>query len=123
MPELLKAVEEVLPDAQVYVFGSALRDELTAGSDIDILIISDACKGERRYGLALAIEDRLSGPEVFELHMGDRAALEWYRKHAKELAPLQAVVSGQHKRRRGPRPASIRRRACTTIGKVVTTLK
>jgi len=38
LPELLEAVRSILPGAEVYVFGSALRNELTANSDVDILI-------------------------------------------------------------------------------------
>ncbi|MEM2189546.1 MAG: nucleotidyltransferase domain-containing protein [Nitrososphaerota archaeon] len=46
MPELLKAVRSVLPNAEVYVFGSALRNRLTANSDVDILVISDRASGQ-----------------------------------------------------------------------------
>jgi len=37
LPELLEAVRNVLPGVKVYVFGSALRNELTANSDVDTL--------------------------------------------------------------------------------------
>jgi len=52
LPELLEAARSVLPDAEVYVFGSALRNELTANSDVDILIVSDEATGSQRHKLA-----------------------------------------------------------------------
>ncbi|MEM3941920.1 MAG: nucleotidyltransferase domain-containing protein [Desulfurococcaceae archaeon] len=41
LPELLEAARSVLSDAEVYIFGSALKNELTANSDVDMLMVSD----------------------------------------------------------------------------------
>ncbi|MBD3190900.1 MAG: nucleotidyltransferase domain-containing protein [Candidatus Heimdallarchaeota archaeon] len=38
LPPLKKACLELLPDAKLFLFGSVLRDELVALSDIDLLI-------------------------------------------------------------------------------------
>jgi len=38
---IAEAVEEVVPEAEVYVFGSVVRGEAIGGSDVDILIIVD----------------------------------------------------------------------------------
>ncbi|MBC7090503.1 MAG: nucleotidyltransferase domain-containing protein [Nitrososphaeria archaeon] len=41
LPSLTKAVKEVLGEAEVYIFGSAVEGRLTVDSDIDILIVVD----------------------------------------------------------------------------------
>ena len=38
---IAEAVEEVVPEAEVYAFGSVVRGEAIGGSDVDILIIVD----------------------------------------------------------------------------------
>ncbi|MEM0049650.1 MAG: nucleotidyltransferase domain-containing protein [Candidatus Bathyarchaeia archaeon] len=62
LPELLEAVKSVLPDAEVYIFGSALRSELTANSDVDVLVVTDKAAGPQRHQLAAAIEEKLKTP-------------------------------------------------------------
>lgn len=89
VPELLGAVRQVLPGAKVFIFGSALRNELVADSDVDALIVTPRSMGAGERGeVSLAIEDRLSPPIIFELHLTDPKGLEYYRRHAKELTPL-----------------------------------
>ncbi|MEM0011432.1 MAG: nucleotidyltransferase domain-containing protein [Nitrososphaerota archaeon] len=92
LPELLEAVRSVLPDAEVYVFGSALRNKLTANSDVDILVISDRALGSQRHKLAAAIEEKLRNPFIFEIHLTTKEKLAWYKKHAKELAPAEQLI-------------------------------
>jgi len=82
VPELLEAVEAVLPGAKAYIFGSALRDELTANSDVDVLIVSKGPLGRQRHGIAAAMEERLSSPSIFELHLATEEEADWYRRHA-----------------------------------------
>ena len=92
MPELLEAVRSVLPDAEVYVFGSALRNGLTANSDVDVLVVSDRALGSRLHKLAVAIEEKLRTPLIFEIHLTTKEKLAWYKKHAKELIPAEEIV-------------------------------
>jgi len=90
LPELLKAIKKVLPDAEVYLFGSALRGELMANSDIDVLIVSDNALVGQRHKLAAAIEEGLKHPLMFEMHLVPKEKLAWYKKHAANLV----IVSG-----------------------------
>jgi predicted nucleotidyltransferase len=94
LPELLEATKKVLPDAEVYVFGSALRNELTANSDVDILIVSDMASYSQRHKIAVAIEERLRTPFIFEIHLVTKEKLAWYKKHAKELIPAELALKG-----------------------------
>jgi len=99
LPELLEAVRSVLPSAEVYVFGSALRNELTANSDVDILVVSDKALGSQRHKLAVAIEEKLRTPLIFEIHLTMKEKLAWYKKHAKELIPAERLVQELIERR------------------------
>jgi len=92
LPELLEAVRSVLPDAEVYVFGSALRNELTANSDVDILVVSDKATGSQCHKLAVAIEEKLRNPFIFKIHLTSKEKLSWYKKHAKELVPAEQLI-------------------------------
>jgi len=99
LPELLEAVKSVLPDAEVYVFGSALRNELTANSDVDILVVSDRALGSQRHKLAVAIEEKLRTPLIFEIHLTTKEKLAWYKRHAKELIPAERLIQELIERR------------------------
>ncbi|MEM3680034.1 MAG: nucleotidyltransferase domain-containing protein [Metallosphaera sp.] len=92
LPELLEAVRSVLSNAEVYVFGSALRNELTANSDVDILVVSDRALGSQRHKLVVAIEEKLRTPLIFEIHLTTKEKLVWYKKHAKELIPAEQLI-------------------------------
>lgn len=56
--KLAAAVKDVLPDSRVYVFGSVVKGEATAASDIDVLIVSNAVpkSGPERAALKVRIE-------------------------------------------------------------------
>ncbi|MEM1674084.1 MAG: nucleotidyltransferase domain-containing protein [Candidatus Bathyarchaeia archaeon] len=92
LPELLETVRSVLPDAEVYVFGSALRSRLTANSDVDVLVVSDRALGSQRHKLAVAIEERLRNPFIFEIHLTTKEKLAWYKRQAKELIPVEQFI-------------------------------
>ncbi|MEM2617851.1 MAG: nucleotidyltransferase domain-containing protein [Thermofilaceae archaeon] len=77
----------------MYIFGSALRGELIANSDVDVLVVSDKATGPQRHRLAAAIEEELKTPLIFEIHLATREKLDWYRRHAKELAPAQQLAT------------------------------
>ena len=95
--DLSDAAKKVLPDADVYLFGSAIEGELTANSDVDVLIISDRASGLQRHRLVTMIENGLKVPSIFEIHLTTRDKLEWYRKHAENLISIERVVKEQNK--------------------------
>ena len=74
-------------DAKVYVFGSAVRGELTAISDIDILIVSKRVPRSfmERVKLKLKIMDSSSLPDhsPFELHLVNEREAKLYFHHIK----------------------------------------
>ncbi|MGQ9719221.1 MAG: nucleotidyltransferase domain-containing protein [Nitrososphaerales archaeon] len=99
LPELLEETKKVLPDAEVYIFGSTLRNELVANSDVDVLIVSDRASGWQRHKLAVAIEERLKNPFIFEIHLITKEKLAWYKKHAEDLIPAQKAEFIEKKRK------------------------
>jgi len=74
-------------DARVYVFGSAVRRELTAISDIDILIVSERVPRSfmERVKLKLKIMDLSNLPDhsPFELHLVNERETKLYFYHIK----------------------------------------
>ena len=92
LPELGAAVRVALPDARVFVFGSALKGGLVGDSDVDVLVVVPRALSVADRGVAsLSVEERLSAPGIFELHVTDGPGLAWYRKHAKELTPIEKL--------------------------------
>lgn len=84
---LKKATLEILPDAKVFLFGSVLRDELVALSDIDVLITT---KREFQNQLDRAdaiskIEEKAQLPlyHPFEIHLLSTKEFEIFRKITK----------------------------------------
>jgi len=69
-----------------------LRSRLTANSDVDVLVVSDRALGSQRHKLAVAIEERLRNPFIFEIHLTTKEKLAWYKRHAKELIPAEQFV-------------------------------
>ena len=102
LPALKRAVEEAAPGAATYVFGSALRDELTANSDVDVLVVVGRHMGPmERARLAVKVEEGLPEPGIFELHVSDQDGYRWYRRHAKEMVPLSRAMAPR------PHPAKV----------------
>ena len=68
--EVCAAVRRYLPDAAVYVFGSVVRGDWAADSDIDILIVSECVPVDEleRARIAVGVRDSLSMPAPVELH-------------------------------------------------------
>lgn len=100
LPGLIKAAKEVLPDAELYVFGSAVRGELTANSDVDVLIVSDGVIGWQRHKIGAAIEERLEKALIFEIHLVTQQEMGWYKRHAEQLVPAERIV-GHYDREEG----------------------
>lgn len=75
LEKLREAVLKVDPDAELYIFGSVAEDRYSYGSDIDILVVSEA--GRLRLLEALAEEDFT---KVFEIHVRRPKDTGWYRR-------------------------------------------
>jgi len=93
--KLTAAVKDVLPDSRVYVFGSVVKSEATAASDIDVLIVSNAVpkSGLERAALKVRIEESAALPPYhpFELHLVDEEEAEWYFRMVKELREVSGA--------------------------------
>ncbi|MGB9728095.1 MAG: nucleotidyltransferase domain-containing protein [Nitrososphaeria archaeon] len=92
IPKLVKAIEEKVPDAKIYVFGSAVKGEAVAGSDIDILIVSKSFPESniRRAEIKVEIEKLAGLPyyHPFEFHLADESEQKWYFDRVKELESI-----------------------------------
>lgn len=68
------------PKAKVYVFGSVVRGDYIASSDIDILVITSDIK--LKYDLIVAVYKEIDAP--VELHIVTQELFEkWYKKFIK----------------------------------------
>ncbi|GBC69066.1 hypothetical protein HRbin01_00757 [archaeon HR01] len=81
-----KAVKELLPDAEIYVFGSAVAGDLIASSDIDILVVSEKIPGGLfEIGrVKVEIEKKAGLPyyHPFEFHLVKPGESEEYLRRA-----------------------------------------
>lgn len=90
---LAKSVEELLPNARVYVAGGAAEDRLTVLSDVDVLVVVDKPLAEpqqRRLKADIiwnAEKHGLPWDYPVEIHIitGDQL-----KKHAGRLIPVKA---------------------------------
>lgn len=72
--ELVRAID---PGARVYVFGSAVRGELTALSDIDVLVLTE--RTDLKHEMMVEVYRVVKEP--VELHVVDEEQLnKWYRR-------------------------------------------
>ncbi|MCS7137744.1 MAG: nucleotidyltransferase domain-containing protein [Candidatus Caldarchaeum sp.] len=70
-------VHQIDPEARVYVFGSVVRGESTAASDIDVLVVTKLIS--RKYDIMVKVYRSLDEP--VELHVATDDMLErWYRR-------------------------------------------
>jgi predicted nucleotidyltransferase len=89
-----EAVRRVLGDeTQIFVFGSSVRNEETAASDIDILIVKGGLPAsvKARGEIKAAIEKEAGLPLLhpFELHLADKGEAEaYFRRIRKEVLKL-----------------------------------
>lgn len=80
--KIADAIKIVLPDAEVYVFGSVIKGDSTGGSDIDLLVISKDLpkRALDRAKLKVKIEDAANLPfyHPFEIHLSTPEEAELY---------------------------------------------
>jgi|YelNatPaOPRAMG01_1025707.scaffolds.fasta_scaffold88477_2 predicted nucleotidyltransferase len=90
---IAKAAKELMPDAEIYVFGSVVKGEATGGSDVDILIKSNNLPKSNleRAGIKVRIEEMAGLPTYhpFEIHLADDEEMEWYSR-IKELKRIHS---------------------------------
>ncbi len=77
--DLARQVKEIVqgfdPQAEVYLFGSPVKEKKTASFFIDILVVTQRL--EHKYDMMVAVYQRLDAP--IELHVTDRKMFErWY---------------------------------------------
>ncbi|MEM2024619.1 MAG: nucleotidyltransferase domain-containing protein [Candidatus Caldarchaeum sp.] len=86
-PAIAKAARELLPDAEVYVFGSAVTGDCVASSDVDILIVSEQlpARNIERARIKVEIEEKAGLPPYhpFELHLTTLEEAEPYFRRAR----------------------------------------
>jgi predicted nucleotidyltransferase len=75
--EVKDIVLKLDPKAKVYVFGSVVRGDYTASSDIDILVVTSDIK--LKYELMVAVYRVIDAP--VELHVVTQELFErWYKR-------------------------------------------
>jgi len=92
---LAKSIEELLPNAEVYVIGGAAEDRLTILSDIDVLIVVDEPLTTQQLRKIKA--DIIWNAEKYgfpwdypvEIHIITRNELPQHLKHVKKLIPVK----------------------------------
>ncbi|MEM2212942.1 MAG: nucleotidyltransferase domain-containing protein [Candidatus Nezhaarchaeales archaeon] len=80
-------VRSIDPKAEVYVFGSFVRGEATAMSDIDVLVVTEMI--ESKYEMMVKVYKALEEP--LELHVVTEQMLKkWYKRFipAEELVKV-----------------------------------
>lgn len=82
--EIAEKVKQIVlskwPNAELYIFGSTVKGNYTATSDIDILIVlDDRPSGGEEYMVKAEVYAQIYAP--IELHVASRSGFEkWYKK-------------------------------------------
>jgi len=82
--EIAEKVKQIVlskwPNAELYIFGSTVKENSSASRDIDILIVLDDRPGrEEEYMVKAEVYAQIDAP--IELHVASRSEFEkWYKK-------------------------------------------
>jgi predicted nucleotidyltransferase len=82
--EIAEKVKQIVlskwPNAELYIFGSTVKGNYTATSDIDLLIVlDDRPDREEEYMVKAEVYAQIDAP--IELHVASRSEFEkWYKK-------------------------------------------
>lgn len=80
--KIANAAKTIMPDAEVYVFGSVIMGDATGGSDIDMLIVSKNIseKALERAKIKVEIEEMAGLPlyHPIEMHLATKDESEQY---------------------------------------------
>ena len=90
LEELAKRVRCLLPDAEIFVFGSYARgDHDPYFSDIDVLVVSERVRGMPAIERARITAGLREGPNyIFQIHLVSPEEFEIYRKFVDVLREL-----------------------------------
>jgi hypothetical protein len=81
-------VQESWGDSRVYVFGSVIEGRITAGSDIDILVVADGVTRDDANRMKARVAKETDAP--VQLHVASIKEYEnWYRRFAGRLEPVR----------------------------------
>ncbi len=100
LPIIAAAVQEVLGEAEIYVFGSVAEGRAVLSSDIDILIVTDrkeVAKRKKRVEFIAKIEEKAGLPFIhpFEFHlMTEDEFKEWVEVFRPKLLRVSGLRSG-----------------------------
>lgn len=91
--EIAKSVKEIVmkryPEAEVYVFGSAVEGKFTAASDIDILIVSDDVERDEGSLLKAEILRQVGYSVPLQIHVAtSRQLTDWYLRFVGTIEKL-----------------------------------
>ncbi|MDG7013025.1 MAG: nucleotidyltransferase domain-containing protein [Nitrososphaerota archaeon] len=85
-PDLADEFHRILPGSRVYAFGSAVRGDMSGGSDVDILVVSDAVPAGAlaRARLKVRAEEGAGLPDChpFEFHLVTEGEAEPFLRRA-----------------------------------------
>lgn len=84
-----EVIKEYYKDARIFVFGSVVRGEYTASSDIDILVVSDEVNRESAARLKANILRKIGMAIPIEIHVTTRKGLDaWYLRFIDKLVEV-----------------------------------
>ncbi len=83
LKEKIKEIEKVLPDVEIYVFGSYAEGKYDILSDVDVAIVTKKKEEEIR----VLLQKILGSP--FEIHLFDKKEWEEFRKTIKKYIKIK----------------------------------
>ena len=99
--KIAKAVEDIIPDADVYVVGGVAEGRTTIYSDIDILIVipSGILDNEAKKNLVVEVIERaidrysLPWDAPVEIHIADAKTFKEYLKTCRKIIPIRRTLN------------------------------
>ncbi len=92
--QIARVIKEILPDAQIYVTGSTVREDQVGGSDVDILVVSENTprKTLEKARIKAQVEEKLNLPPYhpFEIHLLTPQEAQPYLKRSKQY--IQKII-------------------------------
>ncbi len=96
LKKIVSSIKSILNNSQIFLFGSVLKGDLVAGSDIDILIIADVPKKHlKRADLIAKIEENAGLPlsNPFEFHLLTQEELNtWIKIYKLKFEDISAYI-------------------------------
>uniref|UniRef100_A0A7C5TJK2 Polymerase nucleotidyl transferase domain-containing protein n=1 Tax=Ignisphaera aggregans TaxID=334771 RepID=A0A7C5TJK2_9CREN len=108
--KIAKAVEDIIPDADIYVIGGIAEDRTTIYSDIDILIATPSriLDNEAKKNLVVEVIERaidrynLPWDAPIEIHIADAKTLKEYLKTCRKIIPIRRTQVQQETDKASP---------------------